>query len=263
MFIEQLSGKAFLLITGASKGIGKEIAEKFAPLLGAGSHVLLLARDINGLKETAQKLPTHLVVNYESIDLSTAVSQKLKEIIRHSLGTGGSKQFERAIIVHNAGSIGNVAQSTIQMTDLHSWQKYYDLNVFSPAVLNGVFMELFNDETNVKRLVINITSKCAVTPMKNMAYYCSGKAAREMFFMIFAAENPKVNVLNYSPGPVKTNMLDTVCEEVGDDEVKSSFVKLKENDMVLTTSQTVGRLLEVLEAQKYTSGDRIDYYDEL
>lgn len=71
------------------------------------------------------------------------------------------------------------------MTDFENWRNYYDLNVFSPAILNGVFMNLFEDDTKVSRLVINITSLCGIQPFKSMGYYCSGKAAREMFFKVF------------------------------------------------------------------------------
>ena len=71
------------------------------------------------------------------------------------------------------------------MTDCDELRKYYDLNVFSPIVLNAVFMKIFNDETKVKRLVINITSLCGVQPMKSLGFYGPGKAAREMFFKVF------------------------------------------------------------------------------
>lgn len=105
-------------------------------------------------------------------------------ILMKHLGSDGPKNFERAVIVHNAGTIGDVSKTTVEMTDCEEWRKYYDLNVFSPAVLNSVFMKIFNDDTKVGRLVINITSLCCVEPMKSMGFYGSGKAAREMFFKV-------------------------------------------------------------------------------
>ena len=76
-----------------------------------------------------------------------------------------------------------MTQHTVNMTDFDIWRKYYDLNVFSPAILNGVFMNLFEDQ-NIKKCVINITSLCGITPFKSIGYYCTGKAAREMFFKV-------------------------------------------------------------------------------
>ncbi|XP_024937763.1 sepiapterin reductase isoform X3 [Cephus cinctus] len=267
MSIEKLSGKVFLLITGASQGIGRQIAETFSTLVGDGSHVLLLARNATGLKETVDKLRTDLKVDYASVDLSIATPQELKifflDIIKTSFGKANPADFQLAVIIHNAGSVGDVSKSTIDMTDIDYWRKYYDLNVFSPAILNGVFLELLNEKTNVEKLVINITSLCGIQEMKTLGYYCSGKAAREMFFKVFAAENPQINVLNYSPGPVETDMLRTICREAGDLEIKTSFNEMRDKNGVLSTEQTVNHLVEVLKAKKYKSGAHVDYFDEL
>lgn len=72
------SGKVFLLVTGASQGIGKKIAEILGSSLEQGSQVLLLARNAENLRGTAEKLPKHIAVNYESVDLSIATADELK-----------------------------------------------------------------------------------------------------------------------------------------------------------------------------------------
>lgn len=69
--------------------------------------------------------------------------------------------------------------------------------------------------------------------------------------------------MNYSPGPVETDMYYQVCKETCDEEVQSSFNDLLVKRAVLTCEQTVNRLLKVLENRKYKSGDHVDYYDEL
>lgn len=56
--------------------------------------------------------------------------------------------------------------------------------------------------------------------------YClivSGKAARDMFFKVMALENPDVNVLNYAPGPLETDMFNCIRETSYDKEVKAMF----------------------------------------
>ncbi|KAL7298256.1 hypothetical protein TKK_0009242 [Trichogramma kaykai] len=256
------SGKVFLLVTGASQGIGQKIAEVLSSNLDNGSQVLLLARNAEKLKETSNKLPKNLSVKYESVDLSVAKADQLKDIVLKSLGAKKPEEFDQLVVIHNAGSVGDVSQPTTQMIDFDIWRKYYDLNVFSPAVLNGVLMHIFNTE-KIKKNVINITSLCGITPFKSIGYYCTGKAAREMFFKVFAEENPDINVLNYSPGPVETDMLATISNNVGDQDVKTTFQEMRKNKTALTTDQTVKKLTEVLLARKYKSGDHVDYYDEL
>lgn len=70
------------------------------------------------------------------------------------------------------------------MNDFRVWKDMYDLNVFSPAILNSVFMRIFNNKVKAKKLVINITSFASKIPFSSGAYYCSARAAREMFFQV-------------------------------------------------------------------------------
>lgn len=263
MSIPALSGKACLLITGASQGIGKQIAITFASLLEKGSHVLLLARNLKALQETAAKLPSHLVIDCNSIDLSVATKDNLQRIILSSLKGTNPNEFKRVIVVHNVGSIGDVSKKTKDMTDIDIWRKYYDLNLFIPIILNGVIMEIFNGQDDTKKLIINITSLFAIQPQIASGYYSTVKAAKEMFFKVFALENPEIDVLNYSPGPVDTDMLHHLCKEVANEELKKQLTEMTINKTVLTAEQTVNRLVEVLKNHKYKSGDHVDYFDEL
>lgn len=80
-----LSGKVFLLVTGASRGIGKQIAESFSSLLGDGSVVLLLARNESGLKKAAGKIPKQIKVHTESVDLSKTTAEQLTGKLDDSL----------------------------------------------------------------------------------------------------------------------------------------------------------------------------------
>lgn len=263
MSIPALSGKVFLLITGASQGIGKQIAIKFVSLLEKGSHVLLLARNLKALQETAAKLPCNVAIECNSIDLGTATKNDLQSIIMSSLKGTDPKEFDRVIVVHNVGSVGDVSKLTKDMTDIDIWRKYYDLNLFIPIILNGVIMEIFNDQTNTKKLIINITSLFAIQPQIASGYYSTVKAAKEMFFKVFALENPEIDVLNYSPGPVDTDMLQYVCKEIANEDLKKQLTEMTINKTVLTTEQTVNRLVEVLKTHKYKSADHVDYFDEL
>lgn len=77
MSIKILSGKIFLVITGASRGIGKQLAISFGSALEKGSHILLLATNMNALKETAKNIPSNIFVDTVSIDLAKATKDKL------------------------------------------------------------------------------------------------------------------------------------------------------------------------------------------
>lgn len=94
--------------------------------------------------------------------------------------------FDRMVVVHNVGTMGDLSQLTTDMTNINTWRNYYDLNVFIPAILNGVVMKIFTELANASKTVINITSLLGIQPLKSTAYYCTGKAAREMFFKVIS-----------------------------------------------------------------------------
>lgn len=87
-------------------------------------------------------------------------------------------------------------------------------------------------------------------------YFCD-------LFQVFAEEYPAVNVINYSPGPVETDMLKTFSQRCGDDDLRASMSKLREERKQLTTEQTVNRLIDILKEQKYKSGAHVDYFDKI
>lgn len=74
-------------------------------------------------------------------------------------------------------------------------------------------------------------------------------------------ENPDVNVLSYSPGHVNTDLLQTACKTIVNSETKKALEYLYETNTVLSTEQTVNRLVKILKDHKYKAGDHVDYYD--
>ena len=71
------------------------------------------------------------------------------------------------------------------------------LNLYSVALLSSAFLKYFNEG---ERCLLNLTSLAAVAAIKGMAFYCVGKASREMYFKTLAEEDPSLNILNYAPG---------------------------------------------------------------
>ncbi|XP_011171986.1 sepiapterin reductase isoform X1 [Solenopsis invicta] len=262
MSVEVLSGKVFLLVTGASRGIGRQIAITFGSLLEEGSRILLLARNKNALQEVAKSILSKAKVCTISTDLSKTTLTEFKEFLSESLNGTTPDAFDRMVLVHNVGSLGDMSQTVNEILDVNIWRNLFDLNFSIPAVLNAVVMNTFANKS-IKKTVINITSLYAIQAGIGSAQYSSVKAAREMYFKVFALENPDVNVLNYAPGPVDTDMFAMVCEKLVDAETKKLFNEMREKKTVLTTEQTVNRLVEILKEQKYNSADHVDYYDKL
>lgn len=250
--------KSFVVLTGGSRGIGATIAIEFAKKLAGDSTIVLLARTIEGLNDTKnqiEKINSALKVVTHSIDLTHPSKDELKKVLEDSKPS----DYEQAIVVHNAGSTGDVSKRAIECNDVQEWQENFAMNVFSVILLNNIFCELTK---GVQRYVINITSKAAIDPFVTFGFYCPNKAAREMFFRVLSMEEPSLIVLNYAPGPVDTKMLRDVGTHGFDEGIKTFVAEGLVDGRVLSTEQTTTKLLSILEKGNYKSGDHVDYFDE-
>ncbi|XP_055639047.1 sepiapterin reductase [Toxorhynchites rutilus septentrionalis] len=257
-----LNQVAYFLITGASRGIGQRMAIETSRKFEPGSVVVLLARSATGLESTRAEIldvNPHITVVTSSVDLNNASKQLLEDIIEKSLAKTPVSNFQLATVIHNVGTVGNVERKAIDMDDRQEWENYFATNLFMVGVLNSCFLRKFQKCTN--KLVVNVTSKACLAPFKSMGFYCAGKAAREMYFKVLATEESDLVVLNYSPGPVDTDMTIDIQGRSNAEELRDYFKGLRETTTILTTYQTTEKFLSVLDAGQFESGDHVDYYD--
>lgn len=256
-----LSGQlVYLLVTGASKGIGAKLAVETSRNLQAGSTVVLLARSMEGLKATKAEILTAnigLKVVAKAIDLTRPSKEDLMQLIEDSYDV--TVAYDLAMLVHNVGTLGDSSKWARDIEDYSELESYFSTNVFAPMLLNNLLLKVVSPKT--RKFVVNITSKAAIAPFKSFGFYCSGKAARQMFFRVLAEESKDVLVLNYSPGPVETAMTVDAQERSVSDETSGMFKKLRSEGTILTTEETTKRFLEVVSEGKYQSGDHVDFYD--
>lgn len=256
-----LSGKTYSVITGASQGIGRAIAIELSKLLGEGSLILLLARSKEGLLETKSLCDSSKIsIITKSVDLSTITPNEVSDVLKESLEGRSIGEFDSNIIFHNVGTLGNVSIHACEVENIQEMRDYFDLNVFNVIALNTKFLNLvkgFEDRT----VIVNVTSLAAIKPMTGMAYYCTGKAGRELFFRVLAEEMSELRVLNYSPGPVETAMAQQVLDEAVNENLLDVFKSFRSKNILLQADMTAKKCMLVLQEGKYKSGDHVDYFD--
>lgn len=254
----QWGEKTFCVISGASRGLGRELAIQFSQKFASGSVLLLLARNLEGLEKTKTdvlQVAPQVKVVISVADLSDPHTEQFPTYIQEGLHGFDVHDFQQAIIIHNAGSL--VHKYATELKDVPNLQNYYNLNLISTIALNTAFLEVFNRDTKTKRLVINISSLLAIVPLRQSSLYCTGKAARNMFFRVCAAEDPSLLVLNYGPGPLDTDMWQQVTTEITDPESKAQTG----STVPLQPSFSTGKLLTLLDQGTFNSGDHVDVYD--
>ncbi len=185
------------LITGASRGIGRAVALRFAQ---EGAHVILLARTQGGLEELDDEIkkatgkPATLIVeNITEYD-------KLDQV--------GAALFQRYgkldILVGNAAVLGQL--SPIPHYTPKMWENVFAVNVTANFRLIRSLDPLLRASDAGRAMFV--TSGVARQARMYWGPYAASKAALENMVQAYAAEtahtNLKVNLID--PGKVRTKM---------------------------------------------------------
>uniref|UniRef100_A0A4X1W296 Sepiapterin reductase n=1 Tax=Sus scrofa TaxID=9823 RepID=A0A4X1W296_PIG len=221
-------GRALCVVTGASRGFGRTLAQLLAPLLSPGSVLVLTARNDEALRhleaELGSERPDLRVVRVPADLGAEAGLQQLLGALRELPRPEG---LQRVLLFNNAASLGDVSKSFVDLTDSAEVNSYWALNLTSMLCLTSSFLKAFPDSPGLSRMVVNISSICAVKPFKGWALYCAGKAARDMIYQVLAAEDPSLRVLSYAPGPLDTDMQQIAREASVDPDLRKRLQELK------------------------------------
>jgi NAD(P)-dependent dehydrogenase (short-subunit alcohol dehydrogenase family) len=184
------------VVTGASRGIGREIALGLAEL---GAHVIAVARTQGGLEEIDDEIK-------KAGGSATLVPLDLKDYA--GIDRLGAAIFERwkklDILVGNAGILGKL--SPLGHIDPKVWDDVMAINVTANWRLIRSLDPLLQ-KSDAGRAVF-LTSGAAWQPMAYWGPYSVSKAALEALVKTYAAELDKTNVRAnlFSPGATATRM---------------------------------------------------------
>ena len=179
-----------IIITGTSRGIGNELALKFA---NEGHQVLAISRKV------CSTLAKHENITCLSVDLSN--SEELKNITTFLNSTW--KQVD--VLIHNAGAI---ALKPFAETTVDDFRKIYEVNVFGVGSLTQIALPYLKSGSHV----VTISSMGGIQgSMKfaGLSAYSSSKGAvitlAELLSEEYKEQGISFNVL--ALGSVQTEML--------------------------------------------------------
>ena len=184
------------LITGASKGLGKTLAEFLAR---QGYDLILTARGKHTLESVAielSKLGTEVTpVSGDIADPSHRA--RLAEIIR----TRGDLN----LLVNNASTLGPTPMPTIAEYPTEAFRYLYDVNIVGPI---GLTQSVLPALESAKGLIVNLSSDAAVGGYETWGGYGSAKAALDLLSLTLANElrDDGVSVVAVDPGDMRTGM---------------------------------------------------------
>lgn len=182
--------KQWVLITGASQGIGHEFAKIFA---AEGHHLVLVARDEVRLAQIASELSGRhgLTVKVMAKDLSSAAAAR--EIFDELRGG----QIPISILINNAG-FGH--QGAFAEIDLQRHVDLIQVNVTSLVQLTHLFLQPMLARREGR--ILNVASTAAFVPGPFMQTYYASKAFVQSFSYALASEleGSGVTVTSLCPG---------------------------------------------------------------
>jgi short-subunit dehydrogenase len=191
-----------ILITGASQGIGKALAEAAA---ARGAKVLACARKVELLQELAEKIRAKGgVIEIVQADITSPEDRrKLAETAERAFGG-------LDILVNNAG-IG----ATGHFADVGSdrLRQMMEVNFFGLTETTRVFLPMLKKGT--KPAIVNISSIAGKRGIPARSEYSASKFAVQGFSEALRAELAKdgVDVLIVCPGLTQTNFSENMIEQ--------------------------------------------------
>lgn len=183
------------LVTGASSGIGRDIAKELAK---RGYNLILVSRDNKKLDEVAKEIKNQYEVEAEVIQKDLSIKENCIDLYNEV------KNENIDILINNAG-FG--VHGPIIETDLDKEINMLETNIIAVHILMKLFLQ--DMVKNNKGKILNVSSMAAFSPGPLMAGYYSSKAYVYRLSECVKTElkmmksNVKISVL--CPGPVRTN----------------------------------------------------------
>lgn len=158
----QNNNKTYVVITGASSGIGYETAKAFAR---RGKNLILVARRKNNL----EKLKSETLKEYPSLDI--VIKSTDLSIIQNVYRLYDElKNYKIETWINNAG-FGDY--NSVANQDLNKIETMLHLNVEALAILSSLYTHDYKDVAGTQ--LINISSAGGYTIVPNAITYCATK----------------------------------------------------------------------------------------
>lgn len=232
-----MSSNQTVVISGASSGIGAEIARRFSR---ENYSLLLLGRDEGKLRKVQQECKTEYV-QILAFDLSNISHHKIE--ILNKL----SEMPTPSILINNAGVF---YQGSFTETSDQVWNQQFQINLLSAVQLTKIVWPYFLE--NKKGSVLNISSSLGVRPTSVTGAYSAVKAAMINWTQSLAQE-----------GGANGIRVNCICPGIVDTPIQS-FHSLPEEEKAkmvskLTSFQLldfIGQTSDIADAAYFLSSDQ-------
>jgi benzil reductase ((S)-benzoin forming) len=222
------------IVTGATKGLGKAIAEEILEMDNA---------EVIGTGSTEASI-FHAHYKHIKVDFSQVaqVVSQLDEIIP-------TLDFSNIVLINNAGWIGEIAPLGRQSSG--NIERIMTINWIVPAILMNHFVGIYASKKDSERMVINISSGAAEKSIDGWSGYCASKAALNRLTQVAQEESfiqdTGIKFFSIAPGVVDTDMQAVIRNAHSSDfSALNHFIQLKEEGGLQSSKATAEKILKLI-----------------
>jgi len=234
-----ITGEA-ILITGASKGIGKDAALRLSDL---GFYVFAGIRDEADAKilQSASKNPTRMIpvlLDITKKDIIDASLLVVKNVLR-------KKGLKLVGLVNNAGYNENGPLELIQRDRL---LKQFEVNVVGQVMVTQAYLPLLRDVSSSNRTsrIVFISSGSGLVTLPMNAPYCASKHALESIADGFRIELKQfqIDVVIIEPGSVVSSFRSVTAE------TSSQMISMAKSNEMYCSKEVIEEYEKTMERNK-------------
>lgn len=190
-------GEQVIFITGASQGLGAELARLYA---ARGARLILTARSARALDAIARELEP-------ATDLVAVAGDVADDEHARSLANAALQRFGQVdVLINNASTLGASPMPQLEQLDRSTFWRLVDVNVRAPLHIAQLLLP--HMRARGSGLIVNVSSDAAVQAYAGWGGYGSSKAALEHLSRILAEElsGSGVHLVVVDPGNMNTQM---------------------------------------------------------
>tara|TARA_B100000965_G_scaffold18427_1_gene13824 strand:- start:807 stop:1514 length:708 start_codon:yes stop_codon:yes gene_type:complete len=223
-----------VLITGASRGIGRATAKAFAH---SGWDLLLTSRSEEDLESLIKEIEnTKIKAFYKSIDFSNSkdISKGIVELMNNGLIP--------SVLINNAGVAWT---GEFLSMPLDKWEWIMQMNLTSIFQVCSKVVPLMRKEGG---LVINVSSHASRNAFPQWGAYCVSKAALESFTKCLAEEERKnlIRACTLTLGSVNSTLWDSDTVDINFDRKSMLSVEQVAFELLHLANQPGNQIIEDL-----------------
>jgi NAD(P)-dependent dehydrogenase (short-subunit alcohol dehydrogenase family) len=201
--------KPVAVVTGASRGIGRAIAEELA-----SDHQIVAT--YKGRRDAAESLAA--ATGAAIVQCDVGVAEDRKRLVEFALGTYGRID----LLVNNAGMAPRERKDILEASE-ESFDELIGTNLKGPYFLTQAVARHMAERGSGR--IVFVTSISAYTASVNRGEYCISKAGLAMAASLWATRLAAtgVTVFEVRPGIIRTDMIAAV-ESVYDEKIKGGLL---------------------------------------